>query len=94
MPQTQAPPLPQAIDALCETPQGAFVVAVSQLSPEGCTVTAPAEWEEEFDFLRLTLGGSVEVNGRVLNSHGHEAEIRFFGQIHPCVIEGWRRRAA
>jgi hypothetical protein len=94
MSETQPPQRPQAISALCQTSHGAFVVEVSQLSSDGCTATAPTAWEEEFDFLRLTLGGSVEVNGRVLHRHGREAEIRFFGQIHPCVIESWQRRAA
>jgi len=94
MPEIQDLARQPTLDALCQTAQGAFVIAVSHLSPEGCTATAPAEWAEEFDFLRLTLAGSVEVNGRVSSKHGREAEIRFFGQIHPAVIEGWQRRAA
>ena len=88
------PDAPQLIEGLCQTPQGAFVVAVSNLSPDGCTVTAPANWTEEFDFLHLTLAGVVEVNGRVQNMQGRKAAIRFYGQISPVVIEHWRRRAA
>ena len=94
MPDMQSSSQPQALDALCQTEHGAFVVSVSDLSPEGCTATAAAAWEEEFEFLRLILAGSVEVNGRVLKRQGNAAEIRFFGQIHPCVIDQWSKRAA
>ena len=94
MPAIQDYSMISDIDALCQTTQGAFPVAVSHLSPDGCTATAPAEWAEEFDFLRLTLAGSVEVNGRVQRLQGREAQIRFFGQISPLVIDQWSRRAA
>ena len=67
---------------------------IDRLTPEGCTAEAPGEWSGDLDFLRLTLAGQAEINGRVVQHDGKRAEIRFFGQIHPLVIENWRQRAA
>ena len=94
MPAIQDNATMSEIDALCRTTQGAFAVAVSHLSPDGCTATAPAEWAEEFDFLRLTLAGQAEINGRVVRHEGKVADIRFFGQISPLAIAAWGRKAA
>ena len=94
MPAIQDNATMSEIDALCRTTQGAFAVAVSHLSPDGCTATALGEWAEEFDFLRLTLAGQAEINGRVVRHEGKVADIRFFGQISPLAIAAWGRKAA
>jgi|GEM_PF-5672428 len=94
MPEIEAALDQQILHGLCQTSQGAFVVDVSHLSPEGCTATAPAEWQDDFDFLGLTLEGKAEINGRVVRREGRLADIRFFGQLSPLAIAAWGRQAA
>lgn len=94
MSQLQKPTAPILLRAFCEAAHGSFAVEIDRLTPEGCTAEAPAEWSGDLDFLRLTLAGQAEINGRVVQHDGKRAEIRFFGQIHPLVIENWRQRAA
>jgi len=94
MSEMQKPTAPMLLRALCEASQGSFPVEIGSLTPDGCTAEAPAEWAGDLDFLRLILAGQAEINGRVVHSEGCRAEIRFFGQIHPHVIESWQSRAA
>jgi hypothetical protein len=85
---------PVQMRALCKAAQGTFPIEIEQLTPEGCTAQAAAEWEGDLDFLRLTLAGQAEINGRVVRHEGKVADIRFFGQISPLAIAAWQRRAA
>ncbi len=82
------------IPALCRIDGLVRAITVTRLSPEGCTAEAEGGWTEDHEFLRLTLAGQADVNGRVLRRDGARAEIRFFGQISPLVIESWLKRAA
>ncbi|MXO61223.1 hypothetical protein GRI89_16890 [Altererythrobacter salegens] len=82
------------IGALCDVDARTFPIAISDITPDGCSCEAECDWGEDGEFLHLTIAGSVEINGRVLWHKGHRASIGFFGQIHPAVIDQWKRRAA
>jgi hypothetical protein len=82
------------IAAQCDCERRSFPVALSDLTPDGCLAEASCDWEGDLDFLHLTLPDHVEVNGRVLWRRGRQVAIGFFGQIHPVVIDGWKRLAA
>ena len=79
------------IAAQCDIEQRSFAIGISDISPEGCVAEADAEWgedaAEDWQFLHLTIANRIEMNGRVVTHQGRRAEIRFFGQIHPCVVE-------
>jgi hypothetical protein len=75
-----------AIDASCTLGRETFPVKVSALSCEGCRIEADCEWPAECEFLHLSLDG-VEINGCALHRKGKRAEIRFFGHIHPVVVD-------
>lgn len=77
----------RAIAASCTLGEATFPVRVSSLSCDGCRIEADGEWPAECEFLHLTLDGEVEINGCALRHKGKRADIRFFGQIHPVVID-------
>ena len=79
---------------LCECGTRSFPIAISDITPDGCSAIADCDWGEDTEFLHLTIADSVHINGRILRHKGHEARIRFFGQIHPVVIAQWADRAA
>lgn len=78
----------------CDCERASFAVNISDITCDGCRAEADCEWDEDFDFLHLTIAGGIEINGRVLRHRGRSATIGFFGQIHPCVIDGLKRLAA
>lgn len=78
----------------CACGTRSFPIAISDITPDGCCAIAEDDWGEDADFLRLTIAGSVQINGRVLQHRGHEARIAFFGQIHPAVIAQWGTQRA
>jgi hypothetical protein len=80
---------PVQIPALCDIEQRSFPIAISDITPAGCLCEADADWDEDFDFLHLKIAELVEINGKVLWHDGHRAEISFFGQIHPVVVDRW-----
>ena len=94
MPARQSVPKPAPIGALCDLERRSFPVAISDITPDGCACEADCEWGVDCDFLHLRIAGSVEINGRVLWHEGRRASIGFFGQIHPAVIDQWKRLAA
>jgi hypothetical protein len=75
------------IGAQCDCARQSFPVAISDITCDGCAAEAPTEWMEDYDFLHLTIANGLEINGRVLRHQGRHATIRFFGQIHPSVVE-------
>jgi phenylalanyl-tRNA synthetase beta subunit len=81
-------------DIECDPDRRSFPIAISDITPDGCSCEAECEWDQEFDFLHLTIAGQVEINGRVLRHKGRRCEIGFYGQIHPAVIDEWKRLAA
>ena len=91
---TDSPLSPCLFDAVCQTSGGTFLITMRELTTVGCSAIAPAEWEEDFEFIRLTITGRAQINGRVVSRAGRNAEIRFFGQINPRAIEGWMLAAA
>ena len=82
------------IAARCEIARDSFPIGISDITPDGCSVEADAEWDEDFEFIHLTIDGRVDVNGRVEWHKGRRAGIRFFGQIHPSVIDDLARARA
>lgn len=82
------------LGALCDLDRRSFPVAISDISPDGCSCEAECGWDGDCDFLHLKIAGSVEINGRVLRHHGQRADIRFFGQINPLVIDQWNAPGA
>jgi hypothetical protein len=74
------------IGAQCDCARQSFPVALSDITCDGCAAEAPADWNEDYDFLHLTIADQIEINGRVLRHQGRRATIRFFGQIHPRVV--------
>ena len=94
MPANKTNGKPGPIGARCDIERRSFAIALSDITPDGCSCEAEGEWDGECDFLHLTIADSVEINGRVLRHEGHRADIRFFGQIHPAVIDQWKRLAA
>ncbi len=75
------------IGGLCDCDRQSFPIAISDITCDGCAAEAQAEWDRDFDFLHLTIADRIEINGRVLRHEGRRATIRFFGQIHPSVVE-------
>ncbi|GAA0268053.1 hypothetical protein GCM10009127_04770 [Alteraurantiacibacter aestuarii] len=82
------------IGAQCDLDRGSFAVALSDITPDGCSCEAPVDWEGDLDFLHLKIAGRIDINGRVLWQEGKRASIRFFGQIHPSVVDELGRLAA
>ena len=56
------------------------------LTPDGCEVVPTSPWHGDCDFLRLLIDGRVTINGQVTWRSGNRAGVRFFGQIHPVVV--------
>ena len=79
------------IEARCDIEQRSFPIAISDITPAGCLCEADVDWGEDFDFLHLKIADAVDINGKLLWHDGHRAEITFFGQIHPVVIDRWMR---
>lgn len=94
MARRDAAPAKLKIGALCDCACQSFPVAISQISPEGCCAEADASWAGGDDFIHLTIADRIEVNGCIAARNGRKATIRFFGQIHPHVIEQLARKAA
>ena len=82
------------IKALCDLDRGSFPIAISEITSDGCACEASVDWEEDCDFLHLRIADRIDVNGRVLWQNGKLAGIRFFGQIHPAVVDELGRAAA
>lgn len=82
------------ISALCALDRRSFAIAISDITPDGCSCEAPADWDGECDFLHLTIADKIEINGRLLWQKGRHAGIAFFGQIHPQIVEQLARKAA
>lgn len=87
-------PVSTPIGALCALDRHSFPIAISDITPDGCSCEGTCDWAEGGEFLHLTIAGSVEINGRVLRHRGRRADIAFFGQIHPAVIDQWKQLAA
>jgi len=83
-----------SIGAQCDCDCQSFPVAISDISPDGCCGEAAAGWQGEDDFIHLTIADRIHINGRIAQRMGRKATIRFFGQIHPCVVDQLSRRAA
>jgi len=75
------------IEAQCECAGERVELAITVLTPSGCEVVATSPWHGDCDFLRLVIDGRIHVNGRMLWRRGASAGIRFFGQIHPIVVD-------
>ena len=61
-------------------------VRISDLLTGGCTVdTLPLGAQME-DFVRLSIAQSIQVNGYVASRDAAGATIRFYGEIHPFVV--------
>ncbi len=82
------------ISAQCDCDQRSFAINISEISCEGCAAEAAERWGEDCDFIHLKIADSIDVNGRVLWHKGRRATIRFFGQIHPHVVNELARAAA
>ncbi len=81
------------LGAQCDCCCNSFPIAISEISPDGCCAEAAA-WAGNGDFIHLTIAERIEVNGRIAARDGRKATIRFFGQIHPHVIDQLARAAA
>ncbi len=71
----------------CDLDRASFAVAISDISCDGCSAEAECDWGEDCEFLHLRINDAIDVNGRVLWHEGKRAGIRFYGQIHPAVID-------
>lgn len=71
----------------CDLDSASFAVAISDISCDGCSAEAECDWGEDCEFLHLRIDDRIDVNGRVLWHDGKRAGIRFYGQIHPAVID-------
>lgn len=80
------PAAQQPIPSFCTIGGKNFAVRVTALSSEGCELIAESSWPEESDFVRLSIGGDVEINGRAKRNGHCEASIKFFGHIHPVAV--------
>ena len=87
MPRSEVDRKPARLTGRCELDDASFAVAISNISCDGCSAEAECGWAEDCDFLHLRIDDRIEVNGRVLWHKGKRAGIRFFGQIHPQVID-------
>jgi phenylalanyl-tRNA synthetase beta subunit len=94
MPATKSAKRKAPIGARCDLERRSFPIAISDITPDGCSCEAACEWDDDCEFLHLRIADSVEINGRVLWHQGQRAAIGFFGQIHPAVIDEWKRLAA
>ncbi len=77
----------------CDCGRSPFPINISDISCEGCWVEATGDWEAAHDFLHLTIDERIEINGKVISLDGRKAWIRFFGELHPTVVEGLGRAA-
>lgn len=80
------------ISAQCDCAGEQVELVVTALTPDGCEVVALSPWHGDCDFLRLVIDGRIRINGRMAWRRGECAGIRFFGQIHPLVVDqlsGW-----
>ena len=83
------------IDGTCDSNRKSFPVAISNISPEGCDLHADSSWKKHSDdFIHLTIAENIEINGRIAACKDRKAVIRFFGQIHPHVVDQLARAAA
>jgi hypothetical protein len=94
MPASRTAKKTALIEAQCDLERRSFPVAIRDITPDGCSVEADCEWDDDGEFLHLTIADGVEINGRILWHRGRRAGIGFFGQIHPLVIDHWKRLAA
>lgn len=94
MPKARAKHKAAQIAAFCDLERRSFPIAISDITPDGCSALAPAGWDGDCDFIHLTIADKVEINGRVLWQKGKRASIAFFGQIHPHVVDELGRLAA
>ena len=77
----------EPIAAQCAADRRRFAIDISDLTPDGCSASAPEDWNLADDFLELTIGESVDIKGRLEWCEGCMARIRFFGQLHPVAVE-------
>ena len=87
-----------ALGGRCECGLHAFSIDISDISCNGCWVEAKGGWPEgdgddAFDFLHLIIDERIQINGKVVSLDGHKAWIRFFGELHPTVVDGLARAA-
>lgn len=75
------------VTARCDLDEASFGIAISDISCEGCLIEAGRTWDEDSEFLHLRIDGRIDVNGQMVWHEGKRAGIRFFGQIHPLVVE-------
>lgn len=94
MPRARSATRSTQIGAFCDLDQRSFPVALSDITPDGCSCEADCDWEVDCEFLHLKIAETVDINGCVLARRGRRAQIRFFGQIHPAVIDQWKRLPA
>ncbi len=84
---------PRFLNGRCDCGRVAFPIAIANISCDGCEVEASGDWEDAYDFLHLTIDERIEINGKIVSLDGRKASIRFFGELHPCVVEGLGRTA-
>ncbi len=82
-----------SIGGQCDLDRRSVAISISDITPEGCLVEGVEDWHEDAEFLHLKIADRIEINGRTLWHKGRRAGIRFFGQIHPCVIDGLSKAA-
>lgn len=82
------------IGGQCDCDCDSFPVAISDISPDGCCAEADCGWQGGDDFIHLTIADRIEINGRIARRKGRKATIRFFGQIHPHVVDQLSRAVA
>ena len=92
MPQRDTKRVP--IGATCNCADTRFAISLSDISCEGCKAEASADWAEDCEFVQLRIDDRIDINGRISWHEGRRAGIRFFGQIHPAVIDQLGRLAA
>lgn len=83
-------PAAAPVAAYCDAGEGPFAIALRALEPDGCIAEAARGWRGDEAFVRIALPGGGMIAGQVEAAAGHEAQIRFFGQLHPAAIERWR----
>ncbi len=87
MPASQKARKLAQLSGQCDLERASFAVAISDISCDGCSAEAECDWGEDCEFVHLRINDSIDVNGRVLRHDGKRADIRFYGQIHPAVID-------
>jgi hypothetical protein len=83
----------QTIAAQCECAGEIISLELDALTPDGCEVVPTSPWHGDCDFVRLLIDGRVTINGQVAWRSGNRAGVRFFGQIHPVVVDELNGRA-